>query len=103
MATRHARSIVQGRQRQTNSREFRRSQRSGSFTLASGTMAKVKVDLRRGLAELPHGGWDAEEAELLSHDLAGIEDLIRLWRAAVTGSSGVNWDAEMARLGGDSR
>jgi hypothetical protein len=46
-------------------------------------------------------GWGDEEQELLGHTLASARALIELANLAIVGAADVDWDAELASIGGE--
>jgi hypothetical protein len=70
------------------------------FVEMEGYLIKAKRELLRALKLAPVVPWDDESRELLSETVANVKALIGLIDTALSGSSGIDWDAEFAKVAG---
>lgn len=71
------------------------------FVEMEGYLVKAKRELLKALKIAPVVPWDDESKELLTETVANIKALLGLIDTALSGSSGVDWDAEFAKVAGD--
>jgi alkanesulfonate monooxygenase SsuD/methylene tetrahydromethanopterin reductase-like flavin-dependent oxidoreductase (luciferase family) len=71
------------------------------FVEMEGYLVKAKRELLRALKLAPAVPWDDESRELLTETVANIKALLALIDTAISGKSGVDWDAEFAKVAGD--
>lgn len=61
----------------------------------------AKRELMRAVKLAPQVSWDDESKELLAETAANIKALLGMLDSAIAGISGTDWDAELAKLGGE--
>jgi len=71
------------------------------FVEMEGYLVKAKRELLKALKIAPVVPWDDESKELLTETVANIKALLGLIDTALSGSSGVDWDAEFAKVAGN--
>lgn len=81
---------------QTTSKKQRRTLR---YIEVEGDVAKAVRSLTHALQTAIGVDFDAEEIELIQDSIKNLRALLRLLDNAVTGESGTDWDAELAKLG----
>lgn len=67
-----------------------------------GHLAAAKQRLTDALKCADGVNFDGEEAELIADSIRNVSALLRLLDARFVGTSGTDWDAELARIGGAS-
>lgn len=67
-----------------------------------GHLAAAKQRLNDALKCAQDVDFDDEEAELIADSIRNVSALLRLLDARFVGTSGTDWDAELARIGGAS-
>jgi hypothetical protein len=71
------------------------------FVEMEGYLLKAKRELLRALKLAPNVPWDDESRELLSETVGNVKALLVLIDLALSGTSGVDWDAEFVKVAGD--
>jgi hypothetical protein len=70
------------------------------FVEMEGYLARAKRELFRALKLAPAVPWDDESRELLADTVGNVKTLLALIDTALSGqASGIDWDAELAKLG----
>lgn len=80
------------------SRETQRSRHTLRYLQAEGKLGKVSAILRDLLDESRGVDWTLEEHELLVETLDKVKGLLALLDMSISGTSGVDWNAELEKL-----
>jgi hypothetical protein len=81
-------------------RERDRAARTWQWIELEGCLANAKRYLQK--AARVDADWKEDDREMISHSLEQLESLIKLIRAHVMGAENIDWDAELAKLGGEA-
>lgn len=73
-----------------------------AYLRIEGEVARATKALRDAMTYADTRDFDAEEAELLAESISRLTSTARLLSLKITGTSGVDWDGELAKLGGTS-
>ncbi len=94
-----AERMAQQRDFEERQRQQRQARHGMRYMAASDNLGKIKKLARDTLSECQGVEFDAEERELLGDDIDQAIAALNLLKAGVVGSTDVNWDAELAKLG----
>ena len=64
-------------------------------------LISAKRELMRAVKLAPQVPWDEEHREMLTETVANVKALLGMLDSAIAGISGTDWDAELAKLGGE--
>jgi hypothetical protein len=93
-----AETIVRHEQAQQTEAAEKAERSDVRFVEMEGYLVKAKRELLRALKLAPVVPWDDESQELLTETVANVKALLGLIDAALSGASGVDWDAEFAKV-----
>lgn len=99
---RTANTIARSKVSEAKRRAERAQQRSAMFMRIDAKLAHARADLRDVLEFGRDLGLSDDEIEDVKGALAKIKSFADLIDLALTGSMDVDWDAELAKIGGDS-
>jgi hypothetical protein len=83
-------------------RERRAQRHTARYVEIEGDLAAAQRRLTHALSVGKDVGFDDEEMELIRDSIAKIRALLDLIDLRMAGSPGIDWDAELAKLGGDA-
>lgn len=99
---RYAREVAKIKARHEEAeRRFREEQKQrhrAVFVDVDTTLSKARRLIKEAFANQQDVEFTEEEVELLQREIEAIRGLLRLFDSALTGGSGTDWDAELARL-----
>lgn len=96
-----AETIVRHEQAQQAEADEKAEHTDIRFVEMEGYLVKAKRELLRALKLAPVVPWDDESKELLTETVGNVKALLALIDTALSGVSGVDWDAEFAKVAGD--
>lgn len=96
-----AETIVRHERAEHAAEAARRERSDIRFIEMEGYLVKAKRELLRALKLAPAVPWDDESRQLLSETVGNVRALLALIDSALSGTSGVDWDAELAKVAGD--
>lgn len=94
-AAENAATAEESRRRQ---RDRAKARHTARYIEAESRIAKARAELYRAIREIHDVDLDDEERDLLTDSIAGVRAMLALADSAITGESGVDWDAELANL-----
>lgn len=101
VAKRHADFIARSKASEHRRAEDRKRQRTATYMLLDAKLDHARRDLKEALDNANRAEMGDEEIRLLQTALEAIKTLTALIGSALAGESGVDWDAELAKIGGD--
>lgn len=101
-----ARDIAASEAKATKAQQQRRteerSRRSVRFIAVEGKLAGAQRYLRQALDEAAEVAFNDEEMALIRASIANVQTLLNLIDLRMAGTPDIDWDAELAKLGGAS-
>jgi len=96
-----AETIVRQERAEQAAEADKRERHDIRFIELEGYLVKAKRELLKALKIAPNVDWDDESKELLTETVGNVKALLTLIDTALSGMSGVDWDAEFAKVAGN--
>lgn len=96
-----AEKLEKRKQTQKKQRDAQKKRHTSQFIKIESELGKAIFSLRQALNESHEVDFSDEERELLKHTLGKVSSLFHLVELRIAGDTEIDWDAELAKLGGE--